>query len=227
MGSSRPGEIRSPRSSQWAENLFLPPLCPLGKCPSVSACPCRECFSLLGLYVAYVLACVLTGQIARLCCGTDRKPRRKRPLGKVITEAMGEDWLEAHLSPAPSLSAPLASAWSNSDPSAPSAPIRSPPSVHVASSPPPRASAPDGTFPLHEMAAGAALEADANGTARACEQEDSSRRELLKVQAASSLLSVCHPPSCTQRPISTPWLAHSLATPQSPQPLCCFLTYLV
>eukprot|EP00951_Prasinocladus_malaysianus_P009995 scaffold73210_cov28-Prasinocladus_malaysianus.AAC.1 len=68
-----------------------------------------ECFALLGLYALYVLVCVLTGRIARLCCGADRKPRRKRPLKKILAEAMGDEWARANL-PA---DGSLVSVWSS------------------------------------------------------------------------------------------------------------------
>uniref|UniRef100_A0A061RP27 Solute carrier family 24 (Sodium/potassium/calcium exchanger), member 2 n=1 Tax=Tetraselmis sp. GSL018 TaxID=582737 RepID=A0A061RP27_9CHLO len=58
-----------------------------------------ECFALLALYLAYVLICVFTGRIARFCCGKERKPRRQRQLGKIITDALGKEWLESLMGP--------------------------------------------------------------------------------------------------------------------------------
>ncbi|KAK3258590.1 hypothetical protein CYMTET_32371 [Cymbomonas tetramitiformis] len=52
----------------------------------------QDCVSLLGLYVAYVGVCAMTGVLARLFCNESRKPRRERPLEAVITEALGEDF---------------------------------------------------------------------------------------------------------------------------------------
>jgi Ca2+/Na+ antiporter len=60
-----------------------------------------ECFAMLALYVLYIVLCMMTGYIARMCCTPTRKPRRKRPLGRIICEVMGEEWVKSLLEQQP------------------------------------------------------------------------------------------------------------------------------
>eukprot|EP00873_Tetraselmis_striata_P025106 jgi/Tetstr1/445370/TSEL_033168.t1 len=81
------------RYLQRDAGLYLAAVVLLGIVAADQVLEAWECFAMLALYALYVGLCVMTGAIARLCCDVKRKPRRKRPLGRVICEVMGEAWV--------------------------------------------------------------------------------------------------------------------------------------